>query len=43
MLGGLILVALGAGLMGLKILRRNTLQAAKRCSELLQCSNSAFF
>ena len=30
MLGGLILVALGAGLMGLKILRRNTLETGRR-------------
>jgi len=29
-LGGLILMALGAGLMGLKILRRNLLQTDKR-------------
>jgi hypothetical protein len=29
-LGGLILMALGAGLMGLKILRRNTFQAGRR-------------
>jgi hypothetical protein len=30
MLGGLILMALGAGLMGLKILRRNLFQAGGR-------------
>jgi hypothetical protein len=30
MLGGLILMALGAGLMGLKILRRNTFEAGRR-------------
>jgi hypothetical protein len=30
MLGGVILMALGAGVMGLKILRRNTFQADKR-------------
>ena len=30
MLGGLILMALGAGLMGLKILRRNAFQAGRR-------------
>ena len=30
MLGGLILMALGAGLMGLKVLRRNTLRTGGR-------------
>jgi hypothetical protein len=30
MLGGLILIALGAGLMGLKILRRNAIEPGRR-------------
>jgi hypothetical protein len=29
-LGGLVLIALGAGLMGLKVLRRNTFQPGRR-------------